>query len=198
MVTTNRDDLAEKIRTLSLHGITADAWQRYGDDGYTHWDVLYPGYKYNMFDIQAALGIHQINKIEDFWRRRKSLVEIYNDAFKEVPEIQILSVKEGVKTAYHLYVVLVKTEMLNIDRDDVLQALRNAGIGVGVHFRALHLMSYYSKTFGFKLGDFPKAEYASERVISLPLYPRMEEKDAALVIKAVKEIFHRSSKRKLY
>ncbi len=197
MVTTNRDDLAEKIRTMSLHGITADAWQRYGDDEYTHWDVIYPGYKYNMFDIQAALGIHQINKIEDFWRRRRRLVEIYNDAFKEMPEIQSLSVKDGDKSAYHMYVVLVKIEKLNIDRDDVLQALRNAGIGVGVHFRALHLMSYYSKTFGFKRGDFPRAEYASDRVISLPLYPKMEEKDARLVIKTVKEIFHRFAKRKV-
>jgi dTDP-4-amino-4,6-dideoxygalactose transaminase len=197
MVTTDRDDLAEKIRILSLHGITADAWQRYGDDGYTHWDVIYPGYKYNMFDIQAALGIHQLKRIDEFWQRRRSLVAIYNDAFKEVPEIQILSVKEGVKAAHHLYVVIVKTEMLNISRDDVLQSLSNAGIGVGVHFRALHLMSFYSKTFGFKPGDLPKAEYASDRVISLPLYPKMEEKDARLVIKTVKEIFHRAAKRKV-
>ena len=197
MVTTDRDDLAEKIRILSLHGITADAWQRYGDDGYTHWDVIYPGYKYNMFDIQAALGIHQLKKIEEFWRRRRSLVAIYNEAFKEVPEIQILSVKDDVKSAYHLYVIIVKTEMLTINRDAILQALKSAGIGVGVHFRALHLMSYYSKTFGFKRGDFPRAEYASDRVISLPLYPKMEEKDARQVIKAVKEIFHRSAKRKV-
>ncbi|MFQ5539772.1 MAG: DegT/DnrJ/EryC1/StrS family aminotransferase, partial [Candidatus Binatia bacterium] len=114
------------------------------------------------------------------------------------PEIQILSEKENVKSAHHLYVVIVKTEMLNISRDDVLQALRNAGIGVGVHFRALHLMSFYSKTFGFKPGDLPKAEYASDRVISLPLYPKMEEKDARLVIKTVKEIFHRAAKRKVF
>ena len=198
MITTDRDDLAERIRSLSNHGINANTWQRHGGDTYVHSDVTYPGYNYSMFDIQAALGIHQLKRIEEFWRRRRSLVAIYNEAFKEVPEIQILSVKDDVKSAYHLYVIVVKTEMLTINRDAILQALKSAGIGVGVHFRALHLMSYYSKTFGFKLGDFPKAEYASERVISLPLYPRMEEKDAALVIKAVKEIFHRSSKRKLY
>ncbi|MFQ5918044.1 MAG: DegT/DnrJ/EryC1/StrS family aminotransferase [Candidatus Binatia bacterium] len=198
MITTNRDDLAEKIRILSYHGITASTWQRHGEDSYVHWDVIHPGYKYNMFDIQAALGIHQIKRIEEFWRRRRSLVKIYNDAFKEVPEIQILSEKENVKSAHHLYVVIVKTEMLNISRDDVLQALRNAGIGVGVHFRALHLMSFYSKTFGFKPGDLPKAEYASDRVISLPLYPKMEEKDARLVIKTVKEIFHRAARSKVF
>lgn len=198
MITTDRDDLAERIRSLSNHGINANTWQRHGGDTYVHLDVIYPGYNYSMFDIQAALGIHQLKRIEEFWRRRRSLVAIYNEAFKEVPEIQILSVKDDVKSAYHLYVIVVKTEMLTINRDSILQALRSAGIGVGVHFRALHLMSYYSQTFGFKLGDFPKAEYASERVISLPLYPRMEEKDAELVIKAVKEIFHRSSKRKLY
>ena len=197
MITTDRDDLAERIRSLSNHGINANTWQRHGRDTYVHWDVIYPGYNYSMFDIQAALGIHQLKKIEEFWRRRRSLVAIYNEAFKEVPEVQILSVKDDVKSAYHLYVVLVKTEMLNIDRDDVLQALRNAGIGVGVHFRALHLMSFYSKTFGFKRGDFPRAEYASDRVISLPLYPKMEEKDARFVIKAVKEIFHRFAKSKV-
>ncbi len=197
MITTDRDDLAEMIRSLSNHGINANTWQRHGGESFAHWDVIYPGYNYSMFDIQAALGIHQIKKIEDFWRRRRSLVEIYNDAFKEMPGIQILSVKEGVKSAHHLYVVLVKTEMLHIDRDAILQALRSAGIGVGVHFRSLHLMSYYSKTFGFKRGDFPRAEYASDRVISLPLYPKMEEKDARLVIKTVKEIFHRSAKRKV-
>ncbi|MFQ5541480.1 MAG: DegT/DnrJ/EryC1/StrS family aminotransferase, partial [Candidatus Binatia bacterium] len=198
MITTNRDDLAEKTRILSYHGITANTWQRHGEDSYVHWDVIHPGYKYNMFDIQAALGIHQLKRIEEFWRRRRGLVEIYDDAFKEVPEIQILSVKEGVKTAHHLYVVIVKTEMLNISRDDVLQSLRKAGIGVGVHFRALHLMSFYSKTFGFKPGDLPKAEYVSDRVISLPLYPKMEEKDARLVIKTVKEIFHCAAKRKVF
>jgi dTDP-4-amino-4,6-dideoxygalactose transaminase len=197
MLTTNRDDLAAKIRILSLHGITADAWMRHGDDGYVHWDVLYPGYKYNMFDLQASLGIHQLKKLETFWQRRKRWVEVYNKAFSEMKEIQLLSEKENVKHAYHLYPILVKTEELTVDRDAVLQALRESGIGVGVHFRALHLLTFYRQTFGFKKGDFPNAEYASDRLLSLPLYPRMEESDLERVIEAVKSILTRFKKNKM-
>lgn len=196
MLTTNRDDLAEKIRVLSLHGISADAWHRHGEGEYLHWDVIYPGYKYNMFDIQAALGIHQLKKIETFWQRRKRCVEIYNEAFKKVPEIQLLSEKENIKHAHHLYAILLKTEHLTAGRDVVLQALSDAGIGVGVHFRALHLMSFYRQAFGFKRGDFPNAEYASDRLISLPLYPKMREGDVRRVIAALKEILHRFRKKK--
>jgi dTDP-4-amino-4,6-dideoxygalactose transaminase len=196
MVTTNRDDLAEKIRILSLHGITADAWHRHGEGEYVHWDVLYPGYKYNMFDIQAALGLHQLKKVEMFWQRRKRCVQIYNEAFKEVPELQLLSEKEKVKHAHHLYPILVKTEQLTVGRDTVLKALRDARIGVGVHFRALHLMSFYANTYGFKRGEFPNAEYASDRLISLPLYPRMENGDIQRVIAVLKEILRRFSKKK--
>ena len=195
MLTTNRDDLAEKIRILSLHGITADAWQRHGDGELIHWDVLYPGYKYNMFDIQAALGIHQLKKIEMFWQRRKNWVDVYDRAFREMPEIQLLSQRRHVKHAHHLYVILLKTEKLKIDRDDMLKALHEAGIGVGVHFRSLHLMSFYARTFGFKRGDFPHAEYASDRLISLPLYPKMAEEDVKRVIATVKQTVHRFRKK---
>jgi len=195
MLTTNRDDLAEKVRILSLHGITADAWMRHGDDGYVHWDVLYPGYKYNMFDIQASLGIHQLKKLEFFWQRRKRWVEAYNEAFRDMTEIQLLSEMENIKHAYHLYPILIRTEELTVDRDAVLRALGESGIGVGVHFRALHLLSFYARTFGFKRGDFPNAEYASDRLLSLPLYPKMEEEDVRRVIAALKDILRRYKKK---
>jgi dTDP-4-amino-4,6-dideoxygalactose transaminase len=188
MITTNRDDLADKIRVLSLHGITADAWQRHGDGEFVHWDVVYPGYKYNMFDIQAALGIHQLKKIELFWQQRKRWVDVYDEAFREIPEIQLLSQKENIKHAHHLYVILLKTEKLKIDRDGMLKALRDAGIGVGVHFRALHLMSFYRNRFGFKRGDLRNAEYASDRLLSLPLYPSLTEKDVGRCVDAVSSL----------
>lgn len=197
MLTTNRDDLVEKIRVLSLHGITSDAWARHGDEGYVHWDLLYPGYKYNMFDLQASLGIHQLRKLEYFWRRRKQWVEIYNEALESVAGIQLLREKEGIKHGYHLYPILIKTEELSVDRDAVLKALKEMRIGVGVHFRALHLLSFYSTTYGFKRGDFPNAEYASDRLLSLPLYPRMEEKDVRRVIEALKDILRRYRKKKV-
>lgn len=196
MLTTNRDDLAEKARILSNHGISADAWRRRGEGEFAHWDVILPGYKYNMFDIQAALGLEQLKKIEAFWERRKAWVAMYNKAFREIPEIRLVAEREEVKHAYHLYAVILKTEDLAVGRDEILQALRNAGIGVGVHFRALHLTSFYRKTFDFKSGDLPNAEYAGDRVISLPLYPRMEEEDVKRVIAAVKQTLHRFRKKR--
>ena len=197
MLTTDRDDLAEKIRILSLHGITSDAWMRHGEDGYVHWDVLYAGYKYNMFDIQASLGIHQLKKVEFFWQRRKRWVELYNEAFGNMPEIRLLSEKSHVKHAHHLYPIVVKTEEMTVTRDGMLRALEESGIGVGVHFRALHLMSFYAKTFGFQRGNFPNAEYASDRLLSLPLYPKMEEEDVRRVIAAVQGLVQRYKKKKI-
>ncbi|MBI2089966.1 MAG: DegT/DnrJ/EryC1/StrS aminotransferase family protein [Deltaproteobacteria bacterium] len=198
MVTTDHEELAAKVRLLSIHGITADSWQRHGDGGFVHWDVVRPGYKYNLSDIHAALGIHQLKKIEAFWRRRKRCVEMYNAAFQEVPEIRLIPAKGDVKHAHHLYPILLKTEDLTSSRDAVLQALKEAGIGAGVHFRALHLTSFYSKTFGFKPGDFPHAEYASERLLSLPLYPKMTGREVRRVITQLKDILRRVKKKKTF
>jgi len=185
MVTTERDDFAEMIRCQSLHGITSDAWERHGVEDFVHWDIIKPGYKYNMWDVQASLGIHQLKKIETFWKIRKLYVEMYNRAFREIPEIQILNENRNIKHAYHLYAIVLKTENLTIDRDRFLHELKRRGIGVGVHFPALHLTSFYAKTYGFKRGDFPNAEYASDRLLSLPLYPKMRKDDVSRVIKVV-------------
>jgi dTDP-4-amino-4,6-dideoxygalactose transaminase len=190
MLTTNRDDLAETIRVLSLHGITADAWMRHGEGEYVHYDVLYPGYKYNMFDIQAALGLHQLKKLDFFWERRNHYVQMYDVAFRDMPEIKLLTARENVKHAHHLYPILINTNGAGLDRDSILAALGNAGIGAGVHFRALHLMSFYQKQFGFRRGDLPNAEYASDRLLSLPLYPRMVEADIQRVVATLKQILY--------
>lgn len=191
MVTTNTDEAEEKLRILSLHGISKDAWKRYSESGYKHWEIIYPGFKYNMFDIQAALGIHQLKKIDRFWVRRKQIVEMYNTAFADMPGIEPVFQKvkhDGDKNAYHLYVIRVNTDQIRVTRDDVLNLIQERGIGVGVHFRAVHLSPYYSNTYGFKPGMFPVAEYNSERVISLPLYPSLSDDDVAHVIGTVKDI----------
>ena len=198
MLTTDNDEFAERVRVLSLHGITADAWQRHGGETFVHWDCVAPGYKYNMFDLQAALGIHQLRKLEMFWECRKKWVEVYTSGLQEIPEIELLSQKKNVKHAHHLYPILVRSNGLTVGRDDILHALREAGVGVGLHFRALPLMSYYAKRFGFKRGEFPVAEDASDRLVSLPLYPKMTEDDVCWVINRLKEVIVRYLKRKTF
>lgn len=195
MLTTNNKSLAEKARILSLHGISKDAWKRYGKKGYKHWELFYPGYKYNMFDIQAALGIPQLKKIEKFWKRRKKIVEMYNASFKDIEEISIIGkeTKKDCKNAYHLYLIIVKTEKLKINRDMLMNSIQKEGIGLGVHFRSLHLQKYF-KQQGYHKGMFPNAEYASDRLISLPLYPRMTDEDVKKVINAIKKVINENKK----
>lgn len=189
MITCNDPILAEQLAIMSLHGISKDAWKRYSASGYRHWDVLMPGYKYNMFDLQAALGLCQLEKIDRFWSRRQQLTQLYDEAFEQVDEIQILKRRPYVKTAYHLYVLQIRSEQAGVSRDEFMEALQQAGIGVGVHFRAVHLHPYYRETFSFKRGMLPRAEYAGDRVVSIPLYPGMSDGDARRVIEAVKNIF---------
>ena len=232
MLTTNNDELAEKVRMLSLHGISKDAWKRYLPQnspfvkgaghpsggwvgGFQHWELFYPGFKYNMFDIQAAIGIHQLKRINSFLERRKKYVDMYNKAFEDIPEIVPLKIKSRMKHAHHLYVIIIKTEELNADRDEIMSEIQNNGVGVGVHFRTLHLQPYFQNKSpirppltsplsppseggegevakggrgGFERGMFPVAEYVSDRVISLPLYPKMSVSDVRYVIKVVKEV----------
>lgn len=186
MVATNDDELAERIRLLSLHGISRDAWQRYERGGSWYYEVLYPGFKYNMSDIQAALGLHQLAKLERFQRIREKYAQIYNEAFADIPEIEIPSARNYIKHAWHLYTILIKPEKLTIDRNKFIELLQAENIGTSVHFIPLHLQPFYRDSLGYKQGDFPKTEYIYDRIISLPLYPKMTEEDVTDVIRAVK------------
>ncbi|MFH0926738.1 MAG: DegT/DnrJ/EryC1/StrS aminotransferase family protein, partial [bacterium] len=137
VLTTNNKELAEKIELLSLHGISKDAWKRYSNSGYKHWELVYPGYKYNMFDIQASLGLHQLDKIDEFWEKRKRYTQMYNEAFKDVKGIKTLNVINDYisKHAYHLYVIIIKIEELKTTRDLIMDEIQKQNIGVGIHFR---------------------------------------------------------------
>ena len=186
MVTTPHRKWAEKIAILRLHGISKDAWKRYSARGSQHYETIFPGYKYNMTDIQAALGIHQLKKLDGNWKIRKKYVSMYNEAFRSSREIIIPSLQEEqIRHAHHLYVIMLRKELLNIGRGHFTKALKAENIGTGVHFIAVHLHSYYRNRFGFEEGDYPNAEYASDRVISLPLSAGLTEKDVRDVIKAV-------------
>lgn len=188
MVTTDSDELTEKIRVLSLHGISKDAWKRYSAKGSWYYEILSPGYKYNMSDIQASLGMHQLNKLERFIKRRAEIAMIYTEAFRDIPEIIAPHMEENVRHAWHLYPIRIDTDLLRIDRAKFIEALKAENIGTSVHFIPVHLHPYYKDRFGFKRGDFPYAEYVYDQIISLPLFPKMTDKDAEDVIVAIKKI----------
>jgi len=184
MVITDNDKIAERIKILALHGMSKDAWKRYSDDGYKHYQVIHAGFKYNMMDMQAAIGIHQIKKIEEYHKYRKRIWDKYNNAFQsldcELPEV----VNPKIKHAYHLYTPLIDIKKLGKNRDWVLDALTAENIGVGVHYQPVHLHPYYKKMFGWREGDFVNAEIVGERTISLPLSASLNDSDVEDVLEA--------------
>jgi dTDP-4-amino-4,6-dideoxygalactose transaminase len=187
-LTTNNAAWAERIQVMSLHGISRDAWKRYTEAGHHHYDILYPGYKYNMFDLQAALLETQFARLEQFWIRRRDITARYRAGLAGVPEIAMLAERSDVKHAYHLFPVVVRTERLSVDRDAVLQAIQAERIGVGIHYRAVHLHPYYQTTFGLMRGLYPNAEYYSDRTISLPFFPGMSDSDVDDAVTGVKKV----------
>ncbi len=188
MLTTNNDEWAKKLRVLRLHGLSKDAWKRYSQEGFTPYDILYPGYKYNMMDIQAALGIHQLKRVEENLKMREKYFRLYNQAFAKIPEIETPIEEKNIRHARHLYTILLKLERLKCDRNQFAVALQAENIGIGIHFLALHLSSYYKKRFGYKRGDFPNAEYISDRTISLSLSTKLTEEDINDVMDAVRKV----------
>ncbi|MBT3922309.1 MAG: DegT/DnrJ/EryC1/StrS aminotransferase family protein [Nitrospina sp.] len=194
MLVTNDDALAETFRVMRLQGISRDAWKRYGKSGFSHWEQTLAGHKCNMPDLNASIGLHQIKKVEQFMTLRKKYVAMYDHAFAEVPEIETPVVKDYATHAHHIYVIALNLDRLTIDRDGFLDAIQSAGIGVALHYIALHLQPYYVKNFNTKPQDFPVASNYSERVISLPLYPKMSPEDVERVIGTVKDLIKKFRK----
>ena len=188
MLTTNDDALAEQARLLSLHGISKDAWKRYAPDGPLHWETVSPGYKYNMFDIQAALGLRQFERLEEWWQVRAVHVARYRQGLADLPEVTLLAEQPGIRHAHHLFVILLDSDRLRGGRDAVMADLRAAGIGTGVHFRSLSLQPLYRDRQGARPGDLSVAEGVSERLLSLPLYPKMSPADVDDVLNALHTI----------
>ncbi len=188
MITTNHGDLADKMRMLSLHGISKDAWKRYSSEGSWFYEIVYSGYKYNMSDVQASIGIHQMEKLDQMQKRRHEIAVKYNRAFEQIPQITTPTVKGYATHAWHLYPIQVNSELLSINRNEFIEALKAENIGTSVHFIPLHLHPYYKEKYGFKGDDFPIAESLYNNEISLPIYPKMEDNDVEDVISAVKKI----------
>ena len=190
MITTNRKDWADKLKIYALHGMSRDAWKRYSDDGFRHYEVLVPGFKYNMTDIKASLGIHQLRRVNKTLSRRNEIWERYNNEFDELEVVTPTNPPSDVVHAHHLYTILVDEDFLGCNRNTFQERMQRSNIGTGIHYMALHLQPFYQKTFNLQKGDFPAAEYISDRTLSLPLGPKMTDHDVSDVIRAVKDCCH--------
>ena len=168
--------------------MSKDAWQRYSAEGSWYYEVIRPGFKYNMTDIQAAIGLHQLKKLPQFYARRLEIVRRYSEAFSHLEELQVPTEHPAVKHSWHLYVIRLNLEFLTIDRARFITELQDRNIGTSVHFIPNHLHPYYRDKYGYKPEDFPVAYRQYQRIVSLPLYPKMTDHDVQDVIDAVGEI----------
>lgn len=188
MVTTSRRRWAEMIQILASQGMTRGAWRRYSDKGYKHYQILVPGFKFNMMDLQAGIGLHQLAKIERYLEIREKIWKAYDEGLKGLP-LQTPALPEpGTRHARHLYTILLDLKALRISRDQFQYELFKMKIGTGIHFISIHLQPYYRKAFKFKPQDFPNAAWLSERILSLPLSAKLTPKDVKDVLWAVKKI----------
>jgi dTDP-4-amino-4,6-dideoxygalactose transaminase len=188
---TGSPEFIDEARIWSLHGMSRDAWKRYSSEGSWYYEVIRPGFKYNMTDIQAAIGLHQLRKLPQFQARRREIVRRYNEAFSQFEELQIPTERPEVEHAWHLYVLRLNVERLNVSRNQFIEELKARNIGTSVHFIPIHLHPYYRDKYGYKPEDFPVAYREYQRIISLPLYPRMSDRDVEDVIEAVADVVKR-------
>lgn len=192
MLVTDNPEYAEKARIMSLHGISKDAWKRYTAAGSWYYEISYPGYKYNMTDMAAALGLVQLGRCVELTEIRRRYARMYSQAFAETPEVEPLSDAGDPDHAWHLYVIRLNLERLAISRDEFINQLRDLNVGTSVHFIPLHLHPYYREKYGYEPSACPSALSLYERIISLPLYSRMSDEDVKYAIDAVMSVVKRS------
>jgi perosamine synthetase len=180
--------LADRLRTRRLHGMSRDAWRRYSAEGSWRYDVSYPGFKYNMTDTAAAMGLVQLRRLPALDRRRRQLVALYHELLADIPQLQLPVARPEVESAWHLYVVRTRPERLRISRDALIDLLKQAGVGTGVHFIPLHEHSYYRDTFGYRPEHFPIASAAADTIVSLPLFTLMSDDDVRYVASTLRRI----------
>ncbi len=194
MICTDNDALAERCRIMALHGISKDAWKRYTAEGSWYYEIIAPGYKYNMTDIAASMGLAQLAKADRMWLRRQQIAERFNRAFAALPHLRVPHDNPTHQHAWHLYMLRLNLDHLHIDRAQFITELKERNIGVSVHFIPLHVHPYYRETYGYKPEDFPVAYAEFMREISLPIYSKMSDEDVSDVIAAVLDIVEQHGK----
>jgi len=188
MVLTSDEKLADRIKILALHSMSKGAWRRFSDEGYKHYYVVDCGYKYNMMDIQAALGIHQLRRIEKNWERRRQVWSTYQEELGDLPLTLPPPPEEGTRHAYHLYTVLVDPGRSRITRDQFMTAMTAENIGVGVHYQSIPIHPYYQQRFGWRPEDYPNSFRIGQQTVSLPLSAKLSDRDVSDVVGAVRKI----------
>lgn len=188
MILTNDREKAKWIRTLALHGMTQDAWKRFSDSGYNHYYVVEAGFKYNMTDLQAAIGIHQLRNVAKFWERRRELWGYYNRALAHLPLTLPEDPTPDIVHGYHLYTILVDEDRTGISRDAFLSAMHARHIGTGVHYLSIPEHPYYQDRFGWRPEAYPNAQRIGRQTVSLPLSPKLTDADARDVVEAVSAV----------
>ena len=192
MVTTANPTAAERMRLMRLHGIERDAWQRYRGNGSWRYEVLEAGFKYNLTDLQSAIGLVQLRKCDKMQQARKSIAQRYTEAFTLVDELVVPPVCTDRSTSWHLYVLRLQPRSMRLDRDSFVRLLNERGVGCSVHFIPLHLQPYYQHAYGYRAGDFPSAEQQYSSCFSLPIFPGMTDEEIQHVIQAVRETTQKS------
>lgn len=191
MITTDSQEVADKAKKLRFFGIETDAWKRACSEDHWYYEVSELGFKYNMMDIQAAMGISQLKKVVRFQKIRDQYAQMYNQAFSCVPEIEIPTILPEVKTSWHLYVIKLNLDKLSIDRNEFVRKLREVGIGTNIHYLPLHMHKYFKDNFKYKYEDFPVSESLYERIITLPLYQKMTPEEVNRVIDTIMEVINK-------
>jgi dTDP-4-amino-4,6-dideoxygalactose transaminase len=189
MILTRSQENSDRLKILALHGMSKDAWKRFSDDGYVHYQVTELGFKYNMMDIQAAIGIHQLRRVQEYWQRRQAIWQRYNQAFKDLPITLPAEPEADTIHAYHLYTILINEQVSGINRDQFLTAMQRQNIGTGVHYLSLPEHPYYQKTLQWQPEDYPCAMKIGRQTASIPLSAKLTEQDVTDVIEAVRRCF---------
>ncbi|SPE62350.1 conserved hypothetical protein [Verrucomicrobia bacterium] len=185
---TNNDEYADRMRIMSLHGISKDAWKRFTNEGSWYYEIIAPGFKYNLTDIAAAIGVHQLRRASELHERRRAIAALYTGLLEEVEELVLPRELPGRIHSWHLYAIRLRPHRLSIDRARVIQQLKEKGIGTSVHWLPLHMHPYYRDTYGYQPEDLPVAAALYPELITLPLYPGMTEGDVAYVCEALKSV----------
>jgi dTDP-4-amino-4,6-dideoxygalactose transaminase len=187
---TGASDLIDLARIIGHHGMNRDAWKRFDKSGSWYYEVVLPGFKYNMTDVQAAIGLHQLDRLASFQKRRREIVTAYEKGFQDLTALQLPVERPEVESSWHLYVIRLNLDQLRIDRNTFIEELKVRDIGTSVHYLPVHMHPFYRDKYGYKPEDCPVAADAFSRMLTLPLHPGLADQDVQDVIEAVRDIVH--------